>query len=169
MENKKGVVDNASEEKEITVKIADLLRNQVKPTQSNQTIDSSSKNSKEKETAEIIKNANQKFLIEVLSPEIRDNESKKRQHKDALMNAVSKFLLFQFIIVAGMVVSLLGAFIWGHMIGKPFANDTMQIFLSFVGIYITSVVVELIAILRCIVTNVFDTSIAGLVEAFREK
>ena len=105
----------------------------------------------------------------MLSPEIRNNELKKREHKDTLMKAVSRFLLFQFVIVAVMVTSLLIAFVWAHMLSRPFSDDTMKILLAFVGTYITSVVVELIAILRCIVTNVFDTSITGLVEAFREK
>lgn len=39
---------------------------------------------------------------------------------------------------------------------------------SFVSIYITSVVIELIAMLKCIVTNVFDTSITSLVELYKD-
>lgn len=160
--------DNAIETEEVIDKIAGLLREQVKPNQDSRQSDIDS-SSKEKETAKIIKNANQKFLIDVLSPEIRNNESKKREHKDTLMRAVSTFLVFQFVIVAIMAIGLLVAFIGAHMLDKPFSNDTMKILLAFIGTYITSVVVELIAILRCIVTNVFDTSITGLVEAFREK
>lgn len=39
---------------------------------------------------------------------------------------------------------------------------------KFIGFYITSVVVELITMLRYIVSNVFDTSITGLVELFKD-
>lgn len=163
-EDNSGVIETEN----VYDKIAGLLREQVKPNQDNRQSDLDS-SFKEKETAKIIKNANQKFLIDVLSPEIRNNESKKREHKDTLMKAVSMFLVFQFIVVAIMVIGLLVAFIGAHMFAKPFSNDTMKILLAFIGTYITSVVVELIAILRCIVTNVFDTSITGLVEAFREK
>ena len=167
-ETKEDIIDT-NKEKEVSAEIANLLRNQVKPIQNDKVTDFGNRISKEKETAEIIKNANQKFLLDVLSPEIKENEKKKREHKDTLMTAVSWFLGGQFVFVALMVGVLFYAFIKCHMNGKPFSDDTMQMCFTFVGAYITSVVVELIAILRCIVKNVFDTSIAGLVEAFREK
>ena len=172
MVNTKEVINKSEIEDNETIigeKIAELLRGKVKSVQVKNTVDIVDKNSKEKGTAEIIKHANQRFLIDVLSPEIKENEQKKREHKDALMRAVSKFLTFQFLFVGIMILILFVSFIKCHMDRIPFSDNTMQMCFTFVGVYITSVVVELIAILRCIVTNVFDTSIAGLVEAFREK
>ena len=47
-------------------------------------------------------------------------------------------------------------------------SDIVKSLLAFVSAYITSVVVELIAILKYIVKNVFDTSLAELVKIFKE-
>lgn len=121
------------------------------------------------DTNRIIKNVNNKFLIDILSPEIRENEIKKREHKDALMTAMKIFLSIQFIIVFLVVGYTLWSIISCHKNNNPFDNSTIQLLFGFVGAYITSVVVELIAILKYIVTNVFDTSIASLVEVFKEK
>lgn len=46
--------------------------------------------------------------------------------------------------------------------------EIVKALLTFVSAYITSVVVELIAILNYIVKKVFDTSIAELVKIFRD-
>lgn len=48
----------------------------------------------------IINNANQYFLLKILSPEIRRNESKKRVHKDKLISIVKVFLICQFFILS---------------------------------------------------------------------
>lgn len=47
----------------------------------------------------IIDNANQYFLVKILSPEIRKNEDKKRKHKDKLIAIVKIFLICQFFIL----------------------------------------------------------------------
>ena len=120
-------------------------------------------------TDDIIKNANNKFLLNVLSPEISSNEKKKRQHKDILMIAVAIFLTIQFAILFVVVGYSLHSIIRCHIDGKPFSDSTIKIIFSFIGVYISAVVAEMIAILKYIVTNVFDTSIAALVEAFKDK
>lgn len=120
-------------------------------------------------TDSIIKNANNKFLLEVLSPEIIKNEEKKRKHKDALMRSLEIFLIFQFLIVAIMVMYGGYWIIKLQIVGKPFADSTIKIMLTFIGTYITSVIIELIAILKYIVKNVFDTSITGMVNNFKEE
>ena len=40
---------------------------------------------------QLIENTNNRFLLEVLSPEIRENEKKKRKHKDWLMGFFLSF------------------------------------------------------------------------------
>ena len=116
----------------------------------------------------IIKNANNKFLLDVLSPQIKQNEEKKRKHKDWLMKAMGAFLLLQFILVA-VIVGYSGFWIVkSHTDKNPFSDSTIQLIFTFIGAYITSVVVELIAILKYIVKNVFDTSIAGMVNNFKD-
>lgn len=124
---------------------------------------------REENTDDIIKNVNNKFLIHVLSPEISANEDKKRKHKDILMIAVAIFLTIQFLILFVIVGYSLHSIIRCHINGKPFSDSTIKIIFSFIGVYISAVVAEMIAILKYIVTNVFDTSIAALVEAFKDK
>ena len=143
----------------------DALRDKV---QQEKTVDFKEENTQQK-TDIIIKNANNKFLLEVLSPEIQENEKKKRMHKDWLMIAMAAFLIFQFIIVTIIVVGSGYWIIKSHVTNNPFSDSTLQIIFTFIGAYITSVVVELIAILKYIVKNVFDTSIAGMVNNFREE
>lgn len=73
------------------------------------------------------------------------------------------FLLFQFCTVFSLTSSVL------NFSFKENSNiETIKILLTFVSAYITSVVIELIAILKYIVKNVFDTSIAELVKIFKE-
>ena len=82
--------------------------------------------------------------------------------------AMGAFLLLQFLLVAIIIIFTGFWIIKSHIDGIPFSDSTIQIFLTFIGAYITSVVVELIAILRYIVKNVFDTSIAGMVNNFKD-
>ena len=94
---------------------------------------------------------------------------KKRKHKDWLMIGMGIFLLFQFMLVA--IISCLIADHWivnSHLSQNPFSDSTIQLIFAFICAYITSVVVELIAILKYIVKNVFDTSITGMVNTFAE-
>lgn len=149
--------------------VASILRKEVTPFARKIESISDEKGQEKNETGEIIKNANNKFLIEVLSPEIRQNEEKKRHHKDVLMVEVAIFLSVQFLVLFSIVGYTLWAIIHCHQNKIPFTDSTIQIIFTFVAGYITSVVVELIAILKYIVTNVFDTSISGLVETFKER
>lgn len=117
---------------------------------------------------EIIDNVNKYFLIKILSPEITNNEEKKRLHKDHLIDIVKKFLVFQFILLVLMVPgTIISTFIF-HALGNDIPIDYLEMLIKFISVYITSVVVELIAMLNYIVSNVFDTSITTLVELYRD-
>lgn len=170
MEPNSSPVINPNNESDLTDKIANILKNKV---ESPENIVSSKEiieeDAKQSQTEEIIKTANNKFLLEVLSPEIKNNEAKKRSHKDILLISVAVFLAIQFAMVFVFSGYTLFSIIDCHKLGKPFDITTLQLLLGFISAYITAVVVELIAILKYIVTNVFDTSIAGLVEMFRDK
>lgn len=122
-----------------------------------------------KSNKDIIKNANNEFLLKVLSPQIIANEEKKRQHKDWLMIIMGAFLIFQFMLVA-IMISYCGYWII-HMqiINNPFSDSTIKIMITFICTYVTSIIIELIAILKYIVKNVFDTSISGMVKIFKDK
>ena len=50
----------------------------------------------EKLADKVVDNANKYFLVKILSPEITENEKKKREHKDELINIVKIFLIVQF-------------------------------------------------------------------------
>lgn len=117
---------------------------------------------------DIISNTNSKVLLEVLSPEVSKNEDKKRTHKDKLMKMMGTFLVFQFIFTALLVGVSVTFIVLCHYKGNPFDDETIKIIFTFVGAYITSVVVELIAILNYIVQKVFDTSVADLVAIFKD-
>lgn len=129
-------------------------------------VDIVNRNNQSAET--IIENTNNRFLLEVLSPEIRENEKKKRKHKDWLMVAMGCFLFLQFAVVMVMVFYS-GYWIFKfHVDGNPFSDSTIKIISAFISAYITSVIIELIVILKYIVKNVFDTSIAGMVNNFKD-
>ena len=110
----------------------------------------------------IIKNVNNKVLIDILSPEISKNEQAKRIHKLALIILLTVFLIIQFFSVYGITNSVIN-----YGTGENVDHEILKSLLTFVSAYITSVVVELIAILSYIVKNVFDASIAELVKIFK--
>ncbi len=118
---------------------------------------------------DIIEETNKEFLLRVLSPQIEKNEEKKRVHKDWLMIAMSIFLLLQFVLIAIMISYFGYWMIEMQKLEKPIKDSTIQIVFTFIGAYITSIIVELIAILKYIVKNVFDTSIAGMVKEVKKK
>lgn len=116
-----------------------------------------------------IRNANELFLIQTLSPEITSNEEKKRDHKDALIKIMRRSLTFQFIALALMVIGFITMVFVFHGLGNDFDLEYMNAIIKFIGLYMTSIVVELIAMLKYIVQNVFDTSITALVSMYKNK
>lgn len=115
------------------------------------------------ENDKLIKNVNNQVLVSVLSPEIRANEQIKRILKIILVTFLIIFLIFQLYTVFALTYSVL------NFSFKENSNtETIKVLLTFISAYITSVVIELIAILNYIVKNVFDTSIAELVKIFKE-
>ena len=112
---------------------------------------------------EYVQTANAKILLDTLAPEA------KREHKNKLIKYVSIFLGVQFSIIFILVMTLFISMIVFHSINKDYSLNTLKIFLYFFGTYITSVIVELICILKYIVVNVFDTSISALMEIFKNQ
>lgn len=117
----------------------------------------------------VIDDANKYFLVKILSPEITNNEDKRRKHKDKLISIVKTFLVAQFIILSLLLFGTLTMIFVFHGLGNDLELSYIEIIIKFISVYITSVVVELIAMLKYIVSNVFDTSITGLVEIYRDK
>lgn len=117
-------------------------------------------------TDEFIKSTNAKVVLNTLAPEISENEKAKRKHKDKLLKWVSVFLGAQFVVIFVLIMTVLIAILKFHDRGNDLSASTIQMLFAFFGTYITSVIVELICILKYIVVNVFDTSISGLMEAF---
>lgn len=114
----------------------------------------------------IISDSNNYFLLKVLSPQIQENEQKKRIHKEVMLNAIVLFLKVQFILLFVLVFgTLLAVFIF-HGLHNDLTDETFKIIIGFLGVYISSIIVELIYIVKYIVVNVFDTSIDGLVKLF---
>lgn len=111
----------------------------------------------------LIKNVNNQVLIDFLSPEISKNEKSKRVHKLILILLLSLFLVIQFSSVYTVSIKVID-----YCTSNNADKDIVARLLAFVTGYITSVVVELIAILKYIVKNVFDTSIKELIQIFKE-
>ena len=101
---------------------------------------------------------------EVLAPELVENEKLKREQKKTLMNNIFKILKWQFIMTYIFVIIGLISVILSELINIKESLALASI--SFVKFYITSIIVELIAILFFIVKNVFDTSITDLFSNF---
>ncbi len=116
----------------------------------------------------IIDNANKYFLVKILSPEITKNENKKRKHKDKLIQIIKLFLVFQLIIISLLLFGIIAMIFVFHGLGNELELSYINIIIRFVSIYITSVVAELIAMLHFIISKVFDTSITGLVELYKD-
>lgn len=116
----------------------------------------------------IIKNVNHWFLVNIISPEIQKNEEKKRIHKKILLCFVVLFLILQFGFLGYLIYWVFNNIFTFYKTGIVINDSTVKIFFTFVSGYITSIVVELIAMLRYIVKNVFDTSVSGLANAFKE-
>ena len=112
----------------------------------------------------IISNANKQVLLNTLSPEVSKNESTKRVHKYILIGVLFLFLIIQFVAVAVISTKIID-----YGIQESANKEILDMLLKYAGAYITSVVIELIAILRYIVQNVFDSSLSDLVKAFKEK
>lgn len=119
--------------------------------------------SKTDKNEDLIKNVNNKVLVEFLSPEIKRNEKTKRYHKSLLIFLLTVFLIAQFCTVYKLSIATID-----YAISDAPKLDILKSLLAFVSAYITSVVVELIAILNYIVKKVFDTSIKELIEIFKE-
>lgn len=114
-----------------------------------------------------VSGANNKVLLNTLAPEVSKNEEKKRKHKDILLKNVTIFLGLQFLAIFILVMTIIIAIIVFHALGNHLSSELVGILFGFFGTYTTSVIVELICILKYIVTNVFDTSISSLMEIFR--
>ncbi len=116
----------------------------------------------------IIDSANKYFLVKVLSPEITKNEKRKRRHKDKLIQIIKYFLIFQFLIISLLLTGIIVMIFVFHGLENSLDLSYIDTIIKFVCVYITSVVAELIAMLHYIVSKVFDTSITGLVEIYRD-
>lgn len=117
----------------------------------------------------LIDNSNKLFLIKILSPEITRNEDKKRSHKDELIDLVTVFLKSQFRIVSILMLGTISAIMLFHMFKNPMDVLIIETIFKYIALYITSVVIELITMLKFIVENVFDTSITTLVELYKDR
>lgn len=116
-----------------------------------------------------IKSVNDDILLNYLAPEVKFNENKKREHKDKLIKYVSIFLISQFTVIFIILFIILCSVIYFHYCKNDLDYQIIKILFGFFGTYITSVIVELIFILKFIVEKVFDTSITSLMEIFKSK
>ncbi len=148
--------------KDIRISIEQLLTEEV-PENKPQNDLHSEKNHKKVNDRSLIKNVNNQVLIDYLSPEISSNEKSKRIHKYILIVLLALFLIGQFVVVFKLSNKTLTYATSGNA-DIEIVNSSF----TFVSAYITSVVIELIAILNYIIHNVFDSSITELVKIFRE-
>ncbi len=132
-------------------------------------IQMNSSSSKEKvSNSNIIQNANNKVLIDVLSPQIEKNEYTKRIHKYILLGIVGAFIVIQFGLTFYLISSTYNFIFEAYKEKGAIDTHLINLLFGFLTGYITSVVVELIYMLKFMVQNVFDTSISDLVKLFKE-
>lgn len=147
-------------------KIGDVLINDIPDPATDKSIKEGivkEKTKKDINEETLIKNVNNKVLLDILSPEIKDNENAKRKHKFILIGLLAAFLIIQF-----LAVGFISDKVISYAILETSKAEIVNSLLTFVTGYITSVVIELIAILKYIVKNVFDTSLIELVKIFKE-
>lgn len=111
---------------------------------------------------DIINGVNDKVLLDVLSPEVKKNEKTKRFQKWCLIICLTGFLIFQFYAVFHFTDKIIS-----YSVNRGATNKIVDYLLKFDVAYISSVVIELIAIVKYIVENVFDTSITELIKIFK--
>lgn len=142
--------------------------NTVSP-KSKPVIQMDSSSSKEKSSSSnIIQNANNKVLIDVLSPQVVENEKTKRIHKYILLAIVGAFIVIQFLLTFYLISSTYNFIFEAYKENGTINTHLINLLFAFLTGYITSVVVELIYMLKFMVQNVFDTSISDLVKIFKE-
>lgn len=120
--------------------------------------------------SEIITDMNDAFAMkrrlyeEVLAPQLKENEVLKREQKKGLMENLFAILKWQLIATYMAVTIILLILMFSSFLGisEQLATEAIE----FIKFYITSIIVELIAILFFIVKNVFDTSITDLFSNF---
>lgn len=137
--------------------------------QNNDNVSAQQNHDYELEAEQYIRKANAEVLLSTLAPEITLNEKKKREHKDKLIKYLARFLAFQFAFVFIIIMIAIVSIIYFHAANNPLSQGMVNVLFAFFGTYLTSVVVELIYILKYIVEQVFDTSISSLTKVFGGK
>lgn len=85
-----------------------------------------------------------------------------------MIRIVKIFLIAQFSILACLLFGTIAVIFIFHGVKNDLDLEDIKLIINFISLYITSVVIELIALLKYIVSNVFDTSITGLVEIYKD-
>ena len=109
----------------------------------------------------------EKMYIDILSPQLGENEKLKRQQKKDLMNKIFSLLKIQFIFTYSLMTLSIIAIIFSHFLLIP--DGTIALLIDLFKFYVTAIIGELIAILFFIVKNVFDKSIVDLISNFDKK
>lgn len=104
---------------------------------------------------------------DVLSPQLQENEILKREHKKNLMKKLFSIIKWQFIATYTFVLILLISIMFSEILN--ISESVVLAIIKFLEFYITSIIVELIAILFFIVKNVFDKSIVELIKNFDKR
>lgn len=181
MENREETTSQNNENNGLSQEAEDELRNVLLQARQQQ-------NETERISADyqrLVQTPDDYMLIERLAPEIEANEKLKRNLKKHLMYFLLIVLLVQFVFLIYLVnyayhnifnmeniTTIEKEIVNGVVIKettKTNGRSTVEIqaLLTFIGTYITALVVELIYILKRIVENVFDSSIVELTKAFK--
>lgn len=104
---------------------------------------------------------------DVLSPQLQENEILKREHKKSLMKKLFSIIKWQFIATYTFILILLICIMFSEML--KISESVVLVIIKFLEFYISSIIVELIAILFFIVKNVFDKSIVELIKNFDKR
>lgn len=105
-----------------------------------------------------------KIYEETLAPELVKNETKKREHKELVVNKLFRLLKWQFVATYFFTFLMIVMIATSSILSIN--NDVLNSMFSFMKFYISSILAELVAILFFIVKQVFDKSIVELFKNF---
>lgn len=108
----------------------------------------------------------------VLANEFRANESQKRTFKPILLTIISTLIFFQLIFSNAIILIIVLSLVAGDnpilFINKIDLSIVSELF-DFLKYYITSTVVELLAMIYFIIRYVFDKSVEDMIKNNRNK
>lgn len=110
-----------------------------------------------------------KMLLEILSPELSNNEMQKRYFKEKLVKYIIRILTVQLIFFLIITLCFMLACCFKMPFIQEISLEQISAITNFLKYYISAIIVEFISMLFFIVKFVFDKSIVSLITQLFKK